>query len=69
MGTKEQDALKTPRILKEKEIVSLFMACGILEHVAKDIVKSCSELKDLTDNISEDFKIVLREVSKYKSNN
>eukprot|EP01114_Cavostelium_apophysatum_P021797 TRINITY_DN7698_c0_g1_i2.p1 TRINITY_DN7698_c0_g1~~TRINITY_DN7698_c0_g1_i2.p1 ORF type:complete len:381 (+),score=135.38 TRINITY_DN7698_c0_g1_i2:38-1180(+) len=50
-----------PRPLKEREIINIFMACGILEHIAKDIFRACPELKDLTDKNGEDFKGVIRE--------
>jgi len=37
------------------------MACGILEHIARDIIKYVPELKDLTDKNGEEFKSVMRE--------
>jgi len=37
------------------------MACGIMEHIAKDIISGCPDLKELTDRNSEDFKAVIRE--------
>lgn len=54
-----------PRQLKERELVNLFMACGILEHIAKDIIRSSQELKHINDKNSEDFKQLVREVTKY----
>jgi hypothetical protein len=50
------------RPLREKEIVSIFMGVGIYQHIAEDIVKTCSELKGITDKQVEDYKVVLREV-------
>ncbi len=57
MATEPQE-----RPLREREIINIFMACGIFEHVAKDIIKSCPELKGITDKHSDDFKVILREV-------
>lgn len=49
-------------MLKEREIVSLFMTCGILEHMARDIIKNNPEILQMTTKHVEDMKAVVREV-------
>jgi len=58
---KDEHKDETPRVLREREIINLFMACGIFDHIAKDIYKSCPELATITEKHVEDFKQVLRE--------
>jgi len=58
---KDEHKDETPRVLREREVVNLFMACGIFEHIAKDIYKSCPELAAITEKHVDDFKLVLRE--------
>ena len=48
--------------LSEREIIGIFMSCGIYENVAKDIVKNTPELSGMTERSGEIFKAVLREV-------
>jgi len=51
----------SPRILKEREIINLLMSCGLLENIARDILKICPEVNTLTEKIAEVFKTILRE--------
>ncbi|PRP74752.1 IQ calmodulin-binding motif domain-containing protein [Planoprotostelium fungivorum] len=50
-----------PRILKEREVVGLFMSAGILDSVAKSLIKTHHGLLTLNETQGEDFKAVLRE--------
>jgi len=57
-----RDAKEKPdRVLREREVVDLFMACGIYEHTAKDIVKTIPELTGATEKQGDTFKVLLRE--------
>jgi len=49
-----------PKILSQREMVRLFMVCGIDENIAQDIIKSHPEMV-LTNKHVEDYKLVLRE--------
>jgi hypothetical protein len=55
------------RVIREREIVSVFLACGIYENIAKDIVKNTPELAVMTEKSADVFKSILREVNKFRS--
>lgn len=57
----ENKSEEAPRILKEREIVHLFMGAGIYQHIAQDILKNCSEILTLNEKEGEQYKVVLRE--------
>jgi hypothetical protein len=50
------------RVLREREIVDLFMTAGVYESTAKDIVKSIPELSGMTEKQADIYKVILREV-------
>ena len=53
------------RVIREREIINVFLACGVYENIAKDIVKTTPELALMTEKSADVFKSVLREVNTF----
>jgi hypothetical protein len=51
------------RAVNKRELINIFMACGVFEHIAKEIVKNHPQLtQQLLVTEADEYKNVLREV-------